>query len=649
MKKKRIFSAAVSCAFFCISLFPMPLKAEDDEKAYENLTYTETFKGLSVTGCAEGTETLVIPETIDGKPVTSIKSSAFVNRPELKSVTLPESLNELGDRAFTNCTALESVNLPDSLTAVKHNTFNGCSSLKSIVIPDSVRTIGTGAFRNCTKLEEITFPKQLDMINKSAFTDTAWLAHQPDGFVFISNVLYCYNGVMPQNTELTLDESITVIADGALSEQSNLSAVTFHDHIESIGWSAFRTTGIVSLDIPPVTELKLDTFSDCFKLKRVTIPGTVKVIDTSVFAGCTHLESVTLHDGLQAIGTQAFLDCHALKSITIPSSVKQIYSCAVGYRTPEKIEGDVIQLLKESEDFTIYGYPYTAAETYASENGFHFSEPANAPALVLGDVNCDGSFRVSDVVLFQKWLINASDVALKKPETADWNADGKLNATDLSMMKQALMGRIAKNLEINIKWDKSKKQEDEICRYLQDSIKQKLPSFDDSKFTFEWVESVYENRKTISPIGDTICFRLCYQGIPLDYEKYAVKVHLCDNGRYELEASFLTDDFIEKLAAIDTAKVISKKKAIETAKEYASEMKLATKTGKYQPSERFGENTDLVYFSVENARLAYQVSDPLSNFYSVSNTFFTVRANVFVDAKTGEVLENRYDELISIA
>lgn len=651
MKAKQIFCAAVSFMICCYSLLPIPIQAAENEKVYENITYTEGIKGITVTGCAEDTETLVIPETIEGKPVTAIESRAFVNRPELKTVTLPDKLIELGDRAFTDCTALETVHLPETLTAVKHNTFNGCSSLKSIVIPDTVQTIGTGAFRNCTELADITFPKQLDAINKSAFTDTAWLAHQPEGFVYISNVLYCYKGDMPQNTELTLDESITVIADGALSNQRNLTAVTFHDRIKSIGWDAFRFTGIVSADIPPVTELKLDTFSDCIDLKRVTIPGTVEVIDSSVFAGCINLESVTLQDGVQSIGTQAFLDCHALKSITLPASVKMLQSCAFGFQSqmPGQEGYDDIQMLKESEDFTIYGYPYTAAEVYAAEYGFPFSEPADAPAPVPGDVNCDGSFRISDIVLFQKWLVNTPGIELKKPETADWNADGKLNAIDLSLMKLAMMGRLSQEPEINIKWETSKKTEKEVCRYLQDSIRQRLSGIDVSQLTFEWVESVHDIRNSSNPDGDTVIFRLSYQGIPLDYSKYAVKVHLCNHERYELDAVFLTADFVEKLAAIDTSEVISKQAAIETARAYAAEMKLPTETGTYQPSDRFGEETFLVYYSVEDACLAYQAPDPGANIYSVNALLYSVRANVFVDAKTGEVLENRYDERMSVA
>lgn len=653
MKAKRKLCAAVSSIIFCISLIRLPMRAAAaGDRTYENLTYTEKYTGLTITGCAEDAETLVIPEQIDGKPVSAIGSRAFVNHTKLKSVVLPDGLNDLGDRAFTGCTALERVELPEDLTQIKHNTFNGCSSLESIVIPDSVRTIGTGAFRNCTSLAEITFPKQLDMISSAAFTDTAWLDSQPDGYVCISNVLCWYKGTMPENTALTLDPSITVIADCALSQQSNLTAVTFHDKITAIGWGAFHETGIIRAEIPPVDHLGSDTFSDCKNLKSAAIPGTVRSIDTNAFAGCTGLETVTLENGIQTVGMCAFLDCRALNSITIPMSVRNISGAAFGYRTPDDPGGDDIRLMKVSDDFTVYGYPYTAAETYADENGFRFAEPVGLPAWVPGDVNCDGSFRISDVVLFQKWLLTAPDSPLKKPENADLNADGRLDASDLSLMKQALMRQAAQEFQIKITWDRRNQQADEICRFLQDSIRRQLPDFDFSQFTFEWRESEYDPRSSGSAVPAAVHFRLCYQDIPLDYDKYPVTVDLCDYGRYELNAPFLTGAFLDKLAAIDTTGVIPKQEAINTAKAYASEMPLPTESGKYEPSGRFGVETVLMYYSVEDDCLAYRVHDSYGNHFSIGggfSTIYDVKANVFVDARTGDVLENRYDEMVAIA
>ena len=58
---------------------------------------------------------------------------------------------------------------------------------------------------------------------------------------------------------------------------------------------------------------------------------------------------------------------------------------------------------------------------------------------ISGDVNGDGKFTVSDVVLVEKWLLALPDAELAHWEEADFCPDHKLNAADLTMMKRALL------------------------------------------------------------------------------------------------------------------------------------------------------------------------------------------------------------------
>lgn len=59
--------------------------------------------------------------------------------------------------------------------------------------------------------------------------------------------------------------------------------------------------------------------------------------------------------------------------------------------------------------------------------------------IVEGDVNADGKFDMSDVVLLQKWLLGVSDVTLPNWKAADFCEDEKLNVLDLCMMKCKLI------------------------------------------------------------------------------------------------------------------------------------------------------------------------------------------------------------------
>lgn len=57
---------------------------------------------------------------------------------------------------------------------------------------------------------------------------------------------------------------------------------------------------------------------------------------------------------------------------------------------------------------------------------------------VKGDVDRDGSFTASDVVLLEKWLLNSADVELVNWESADFCEDNRLDVFDLCLMKKAL-------------------------------------------------------------------------------------------------------------------------------------------------------------------------------------------------------------------
>lgn len=61
---------------------------------------------------------------------------------------------------------------------------------------------------------------------------------------------------------------------------------------------------------------------------------------------------------------------------------------------------------------------------------------------IKGDVNADGKFDITDVVLMQKWILAVPDVTL-----ADWNAgdlceDGRIDVYDFCLMKQLLVDSI---------------------------------------------------------------------------------------------------------------------------------------------------------------------------------------------------------------
>lgn len=58
---------------------------------------------------------------------------------------------------------------------------------------------------------------------------------------------------------------------------------------------------------------------------------------------------------------------------------------------------------------------------------------------IQGDVNADGQFNVSDLVLFQKWLLAVPDVKLSDWKSVDYTGDGILDVFDLCLMRRELI------------------------------------------------------------------------------------------------------------------------------------------------------------------------------------------------------------------
>lgn len=109
-------------------------------------------------------ERVTIPDTVE-----VVGESAFENNQKVQFVVIPKSVKRLDAYVFWGCNNLEEVVLGKGLTAVDEYSFAGCTGLKQITIPENIQSIDAQAFAGCVNLTDIYIPATVTGIAEDAF------------------------------------------------------------------------------------------------------------------------------------------------------------------------------------------------------------------------------------------------------------------------------------------------------------------------------------------------------------------------------------------------------------------------------------------------------------------------------------------------
>lgn len=82
---------------------------------------------------------------------------AFAYNDNLNSMTIPDSVTEIGDHAFF-CTGLHEVTIPGSVKQIGEYLFLRSKTLQHVVFEEGAQSIGEWAFMDCYALETVTIP-----------------------------------------------------------------------------------------------------------------------------------------------------------------------------------------------------------------------------------------------------------------------------------------------------------------------------------------------------------------------------------------------------------------------------------------------------------------------------------------------------------
>lgn len=123
------------------------------------LTFRKEETGLALLRCETSAPRLLLPDALDGVPITRLGDYIFSARPPKQLLTdvFSVRLTSGGDETpVHDAAALRLVRLPQKALQLGNYAFYDCTGLEALEIGGSLQTVGTDAFMNCFSLRQIT-------------------------------------------------------------------------------------------------------------------------------------------------------------------------------------------------------------------------------------------------------------------------------------------------------------------------------------------------------------------------------------------------------------------------------------------------------------------------------------------------------------
>lgn len=154
-------------------------------------------------------------------------------------------------------------------------------------LPPTLKRIEYSAFEGCAHLKEVQFPAGLETIGRWCFYESGL-------------------------EKAVLPSSVKNVCVRAFSNCKNLRTVRLNEGLEVLG----------AKEVLFEQEVEGGVFLES-ALESVTIPSTLKVIETNTFAKCWDLRKVTVSEGVEKICRKAFRES-GLEEVELPSTLTQV-------------------------------------------------------------------------------------------------------------------------------------------------------------------------------------------------------------------------------------------------------------------------------------------------------------------------------------
>lgn len=266
--------------------------AEDEpytDGSNDTFYYMKYSDHIAISGLKSTPNDLVIPDTIDGLPVTKIQLYTF------------------------QYLSISSVKFPDSLKEIDSYCFSDCPNLTEVTLPASIERLGFHVFENCTSLTTVNFPDHPVKASDFTFENTPWLTEQrkQNPLVIVNNSV-----IDARTTEgdVVIPTGVKYVAGGAFSKNEKVTSVVFPSSVSEIADSTFwMCSNLKSVSAPGAENIGTTAFGYCEKLSELKLSKKLKSIQPYCFTDCSNGGTITFYgtendwNNVEILDTENFL------------------------------------------------------------------------------------------------------------------------------------------------------------------------------------------------------------------------------------------------------------------------------------------------------------------------------------------------------
>lgn len=364
-------------------------------------------------------------DAFNGKPIgrivlsqtlQSIGDRAFKGNKLWGAIVFPESLTSIGDEAFSGH-GFAGIGLPRTLTSIGQNAFS-CgekANLEYLIVPFAGKTKNSGNLIDVFSEKGLSNLKQLYInggtingaslkglgnvglfasgeveIEAGSLDETQWYKSQPDGIVYIGEILYGYKGSISQSYALLKikegttkildyafanakisDDGVAEILGGGYMKFGGYLAVELPSTLKSIGKQVFCATMFAGVSVSE-TNTTFKAENACLLTKdgkkliygslHADIPDNIETIGEFAFVGYQK-DVITIPQSVKTIGKGAFYVSQS-KRVIIPKKVETIDKFAfAGVERLGTVEFEEGSELKTIADYAFATYGLTSSAT----------------------------------------------------------------------------------------------------------------------------------------------------------------------------------------------------------------------------------------------------------------------------------------------